>query len=227
MQAVDLDRRRAREGGSTTSRHGCGAARDCDDATIQERGEIPEGDRQRVRRGRLRCRTKKEGDRILLQRITPPMPPSWWGHNDCDAHRRGSSPTVGRRRSITRIPPPPYNSSGRDYLKRGWAGGRRGWRGVLDAQGRSTFQMGTISHLEILLALHLINQLSRTGPRRTVGSGCRHPTSRSLLLFVAVARQDVCIDISTRRIHPRNERMHSEIGKESAIMGVQEEDLSF
>jgi hypothetical protein len=58
-------------------------------SSIQERGEIPEGHCQRERRGRLQRRTKKEGDRILPQRITPPTPPLRWGHNDRDAHRRG------------------------------------------------------------------------------------------------------------------------------------------
>ena len=40
-----------------------------------------------------------------------------------------------------------------------------------------------ISNLEILLALHSMDRLPRTGPRRTVGSGCRHPASSVLLLF--------------------------------------------
>ena len=67
---------------------------------------------------------------------------------------------------------------------------RSGRGGVLDARGRSSCRTGTISHLEILLAVHSKDRqadVSQTDSR----VGRRNPTSLSSLLFVAVARHDV------------------------------------
>ena len=86
-------------------------------------------------------------------------------------------------------PPPPNNNRGRANPPRGRTGGRaRGGQGGQGCHDRDAHQRGNwddfqISNLEILLALHSMDRLPRTGPRRTVGSGWRHPASSVLLLF--------------------------------------------
>ena len=85
-------------------------------------------------------------------------------------------------------------------------------------------ERGTISHLEILLALHSKDRQSGCVPDGQSGRAQKSDVAFSASFRLAVARHDVCIDIisTTRRMHPRKEGAHSRIGGQSAIVGGRE-----
>jgi hypothetical protein len=97
--------------------------------------------------------------------------------------------------------------------------------GVLDARGQSSCRTGKISHLEILIGTLLEGSTKRMCPGRTVGSGAE--IRRCCLHFFlsrgcAARSMYRYINNATNASQERDERTHSGIGGQSAIVGGRE-----